>query len=78
LKKELSTFSISTCHDMKDILISRYCNMRLCQIASELSNTPANKNNTSVFGSKSMGSRLLADNFNPINCNRNTLTNNMK
>lgn len=74
LKRELSTFIISTCHDTKDILISRYCSMRLCQIASELSNMTANKNNTSAFGSKSMGSRLLADNFNPINCNRNILT----
>lgn len=30
LKSELTTFTINTCHDTKDILISRYCSMRLC------------------------------------------------
>jgi len=49
LKKKLSTFIISTCHDTKDILISRYCSMRFCQIASELSNMSVTKNNLSTF-----------------------------
>lgn len=65
LRRELTTFTISTCHNRKDLLISRYCSIRLCQISSELS-IPASKSNTSAFGSKSMGSRLLADNFNPV------------
>ncbi|TGZ52573.1 Transposable element p transposase [Temnothorax longispinosus] len=66
LKKELSNFTISTCHNRNDFLISRYCSIRLRQISLELSSISANKNNTSAFGSKSMGSRLLADNFNPV------------
>lgn len=69
LRKELSTFTISTCHDRKDLLISRYCSMRLCQMSSEVSSILVNKSST-AFGSKSMGSRLLADNFHPShNCN---------
>jgi len=75
LKKKLSTFIISTCHDTKDILISRYCSMRFCQIASELSNMSVTKNNLSTFSSKSMESRLLADNFNP---RKSQYTNNIK
>lgn len=66
LRKELTAYTISTCHNMKDLLISRYCSMKLCQISSKLSSIHANKTNTSAFGSKSIGSRFLADNFNPI------------
>lgn len=74
LRKELTTFTISTCHNTKDLLISRYCRMRLYQISSDLSNISIEKSRTAAFGSKSMGSRLLADNFNPtkknsFNCN---------
>lgn len=60
LIKELSSFPLSTCHNQRETLISRFLSMRLRQLL------PQQKSDTSTaFASKSVGSRLLADSFNP-------------
>ncbi|XP_077277517.1 uncharacterized protein LOC143905797 isoform X2 [Temnothorax americanus] len=60
IMKELSSFPLSTCHDQRQTLISRFLSMRLRQLLP----CPKSNQNT-AFASKSMGSRLLADAFNP-------------
>lgn len=61
----LSHLSLSTCHDIRPQLLKKFIGMRLNQLSANLSLIRSDQSKSSAFGSKSMGSRLLADNFNP-------------
>jgi len=65
INKVLSHLTLSTCHDIRPLLLKKFIGMRLHQLSAHLSLIRSDQSKSSAFGSKSMGSRLLADNFNP-------------
>jgi len=60
----LEHLPLSTCHNIKQTLISRFVSMRLKQLSIHLSNVEnENVEISSAFASKTMGAGLLADRF---------------
>jgi len=66
-KKTLETYTLPTCHDLKDKIVRRYVQMRLRQFSTAFtSDFHAEKHLNSVsFGSRTMGGGILTENFQP-------------
>jgi len=65
INKVLSHLTLAICHDIRLLLLKQFIGMRLHQLSAHLSLICSDQSKSSSFGSKSMGSKVLADNFNP-------------